>query len=123
VVETFLESHRSIRCLNGVGDVALDSEMNPHAQFHAERLLAAGACADLFHSPELSSWYGSGYWGENAACTDWSGGCWSDATRVMNGWMQSAEHRPNILDPHYRWIGIGIACDGRRTYFVVQFRS
>ena len=99
--------------------------MNDHAQFHAQRLLDAGACANLFHSSELPSWYGSGdaYWGENVACMDWAGGCWSDVGRVMDGWMASAEHRPNILDPHFNWMGVGVACDGRHTYFVVQFRS
>ena len=54
---------------------------------------------------------------------DWSGGCWGDASRVMTGWMTSPEHRPNILDPHYHRLGIGVACDGRHTYFVVQFAS
>jgi len=54
---------------------------------------------------------------------DWAGGCWSDVGRVMDGWMASAEHRPNILDPHFNWMGVGVACDGRHTYFVVQFRS
>jgi len=123
LAEGILNGHRNIRCENGLPDVGLDPAMSEHAQFHAERLMAAGACANLFHSPELSTWYAAGFWGENAACMDWSGGCWSDAGRVMDGWMASAEHRPNILGPNYHWIGIGIACDGRHTYMVVHFRS
>jgi uncharacterized protein YkwD len=122
-VDALLNSHRSVRCQNGLGDVALDPAMNEHAQFHAERLLAAGACASLFHSTELSEWYSAGYWGENAACVAWSHGCWGDTDYVMNGWMNSDEHRPNILNPEFHWIGVGIACDGQHTYFVVQFRS
>jgi uncharacterized protein YkwD len=123
LAEGILNGHRNIRCENGLPDVALDPEMSGHAQFQAERLMSAGACANLFHSPELSTWYAAGYWGENAACMDWSGGCWSDAQRVMDGWMASPEHRPNILGPNYHYIGIGIACDGQHTYMVVQFRS
>jgi uncharacterized protein YkwD len=122
-VEALLNGHRSVRCENGLGDVALDPAMSEHAQFHAERLLAAGACASLFHSSELPEWYGAGYWGENAGCVAWSHGCWSDTDYLMNGWMNSDEHRPNILNPEFHWIGIGIACDGQHTYFVVQFRS
>ena len=123
LAEGILNGHRNIRCENGLPDVGLDPAMSANAQFHAERLMAAGACANLFHSPELSTWYSAGFWGENAACMDWSGGCWSDAGRVMDGWMASPEHRPNILGPNYHWIGIGIACDGRHTYMVVHFRS
>jgi uncharacterized protein YkwD len=123
LAEGILNGHRNIRCENGLPDVGLDPAMSANAQFHAERLMAGGACASLWHSSELSTWYGAGFWGENAACMDWSGGCWSDAGRVIDGWMASAEHRPNILNPNYHWIGIGIACDGRHTYMVVHFRS
>jgi uncharacterized protein YkwD len=124
LVGDLLNSHRSIRCQNGLGDVALDGSMNDHAQFHAQRLMGAGACNNLFHSTELSAWYsGAGAWGENLACIDWSGGCWGDAAKVMDMWMASPEHRANILNPSYHWMGIGVACDGRRTYFVTQFRS
>jgi uncharacterized protein YkwD len=123
LAEGILNGHRNIRCENGLPDVGLDPAMSANAQFHAERLMAAGSCSSLWHSSELSTWYAAGFWGENAACMDWSGGCWSDAGRVMDGWMASAEHRPNILGPNYHWIGIGIACDGRHTYMVVHFRS
>ena len=119
----FLQAHRSIRCENGLPDVGLDPAMNDRAQFHAQRLLEAGACSSLFHSPELASWYAGSYWGENAACAAYSGGCYGNVATVMNGWMNSPEHRVNILDPHFQWIGVGIACDGTHTYFVVQYRS
>lgn len=125
LVDAFVNGHRAIRCQLGLPDVALDPAMSANAQFHAERLMADGACANLWHSGELPSWYGGGggYWGENAACMDWSHGCWGDAGRVMVGWMASAEHRPNIVNPNYQWLGVGVACDGRHTYFVVHFRS
>jgi len=122
-VDALVNDHRSIRCEQGLGDVALDATMSEHAQYHAERLMQAGACASLFHSGELPQWYSTTYWGENAACVAWSRGCWSDAEYIMNGWMNSDEHRPNILDPRFRRIGVGVACDGSHTYVVVQFQS
>ncbi len=83
----------------------------------------AGACNNLSHSPELGSWYAGSAWGENEACIYWSGGCSNDPGTVMNNWMTSPEHRMNILNPIYNWIGTGYACDGQHAYFVVQFRS
>jgi uncharacterized protein YkwD len=122
-VDALLNGHRSIRCQNGVGDLALDPAVSGHAQYHAERLMAAGACSSLFHSHELPQWYPTSYWGENIACVAWARGCSSDADYIMNGWMNSDEHRLNILDPHFEFMGVGVACDGTRTYVVVQFRS
>src|SRR4051812_24633019 len=107
-----VNDHRSIRCQQGVGGVALGPGGSGHAQYHAERLMAAGACSSLFHSTELPQWYSTSYWGENIACVAWSRGCSSDADYIVNGWMNSDEHRPNILDPHFQWMGVGVACDG-----------
>ena len=122
-VDALVNDHRSVRCEQGLGDVALDPAVSEHAQYHADRLMAAGACSSLFHSSELPQWYSTSYWGENAACVAWSRGCSSDAGYIVDGWMHSDAHRPNILDPHFQWIGIGVACDGTHTYVVVQFRS
>jgi uncharacterized protein YkwD len=45
-----------------------------------------------------------------------------DAAAVMSGWMNSAGHRQNILNPNYREIGIGYAqgADGR-PYWTQDF--
>lgn len=116
-----LSAHNSIRCQNGLNQVGLDGAMSANAQFHAERLMNAGGCT-LFHAPELASWYG-GTFGENLACVSSSAGCSGGAGTIIDGWMASPEHRANILNPSYNWIGIGYACDGQHSYFVVQYRS
>jgi uncharacterized protein YkwD len=36
-------------------------------------------------------------------------------------WMNSPEHRDNILGPHYRQVGIGTAIDGGRMYISAVF--
>lgn len=117
-----LDSHNNIRCQNGLNQVGLDGAMSAHAQFHAERLMNAGACSNPFHSTELDSWYG-GTWGENVACIFSTTGCSTNVGTVMNIWMSSAEHRANILNPNFSWIGTGYACDGQHAFFVVQFRG
>lgn len=44
--------------------------------------------------------------GENLA---WGMGGPAAPSAVVRGWMQSPEHRANVLDPAFRSIGIGIA--------------
>lgn len=61
--------------------------------------------------------YAFDYAGENLAVD------FSDSADVNTAWMNSPEHRKNILDPHYTEIGIATAqgvLDGRATIFVVQ---
>ena len=123
LAEGILNGHNAVRCQNGLGQLTIDPEASAHAQFHAERLMAAGACSALFHSSELGTWYITSAWGENAACVAWAKGCWSGAPLIMDGWMASPEHRPNVLGPTFRYLGIGIACDGQHTYVVTQFHS
>jgi uncharacterized protein YkwD len=56
------------------------------------------------------------YAGENVAYG------FGDAAAVMSGWMNSAGHRQNILNPNYQEIGIGYAqgADGR-PYWTQDF--
>ncbi|MEA2351718.1 MAG: hypothetical protein QOJ14_132 [Thermoleophilaceae bacterium] len=51
---------------------------------------------------------GAGSWtvGENIA---WGGGSYATPRSTVEMWMNSPPHRHNILDPHFREIGIGIA--------------
>lgn len=39
---------------------------------------------------------------------------------AMDGWMNSAEHRSNILDCKLNQMGVGLAIDGERTPYWVQ---
>lgn len=57
-----------------------------------------------------------GYSGENIAA-----GCDNPAD-AMDGWMHSDGHRANILNPHYRELGVGycLAPDSRGIHYWVQ---
>jgi uncharacterized protein YkwD len=45
-----------------------------------------------------------------------------DDNSVMNAWMNSPEHRANILDPSYTQIGVGIAYDSQgEPYYTQEF--
>jgi len=63
------------------------------------------------------SWYGENIiWesGQPAA---------SVASHFNTWWMNSPEHRANILNTHYGHIGIGVAVSGSRVYMVEDFTN
>jgi uncharacterized protein YkwD len=63
------------------------------------------------------SWYGENIiWesGQPAA---------SIAGHFNSWWMNSPEHRANILNTHYGHIGIGVAVSGSRVYMVEDFTN
>ena len=43
--------------------------------------------------------------------------------QTMAGWMNSAGHRRNLLDPHHRKVNIGLAWDRYNTSMVQQFEG
>jgi len=46
------------------------------------------------------------------------------ATHVVSGWMDSPNHRKNILSPSFKYIGVGIvACSNRLVYATQVFSS
>jgi uncharacterized protein YkwD len=60
--------------------------------------------------------YNYSYLGENVAFN------YPDDNSVMTAWMNSPEHRANILDPSYTQIGVGIAYDSQgEPYYTQEF--
>ena len=53
--------------------------------------------------------------GENVAVSDTF-----DAAFIHQGFMESPEHRDNVLNPKYDIAGIGVVYSGDREYFVTQ---
>jgi uncharacterized protein YkwD len=53
----------------------------------------------------------------------WEGSLpWAEVPAFFNAWwMASPAHRDNILNPHYRSVGIGIAKNGDAFYMVEVF--
>ena len=63
----------------------------------------------------MKSFYpGGGWMGENIAAG------FSTPASVMEGWMDSQGHRENILNPHYREIGVGYYAGGPWSHYWVQ---
>jgi uncharacterized protein YkwD len=113
--------HNYLRALAGRGPLRLDGWIQVFAQYHADRL-AAGAttCGNLWHSPELATWYAGYAAGENIACLP---GCPTDGRRAFELWVHSPPHAANVFHPDYGVLGVGATCNGRVQMVVAHYRT
>jgi len=100
-----------VRVANGLVPLKLSSSLSAAAEQHSAEMLADGYFAhdSANGSPfwrRIQRYYPShnGYWsvGENLI---WSSGSLG-ATSALKLWLSSPEHRANILNPHWREIGV-----------------
>ena len=108
------------RTANGLSDLASNAELDQSAQAYAEAMATQGFFS---HSGPDGSTPGTriaatGYqastWGENIAYG------YGTPAEVMNGWMNSAGHRANILGSGYKDLGVGYAVSSSGTAYWVQ---
>ena len=106
---------------NGVPPIARDSCMDAEASAWA---YAMGESGTMAHSAggaaAVQGCRGSGaFWGDNI-------GYWTPcyASEMEAWWMGSPSHRPHILDPNFRAVGIGVWAEpSGRCWFQVYFGS
>jgi uncharacterized protein YkwD len=107
------------RAAAGLPALQLDAQLDSVAQSWAQHLAATNVLA---HNPGLRSQVSN--WtvlGENV-------GFAGDVASVQQAFMNSAEHRANILDPRYTQMGVGSAtsiypsCSCQVLWVVVDFR-
>lgn len=106
----------AVRQEHGLQPLTLHPDLSRAARYHAKDMkqdsyfehdsmdrMTNGSLKKLFNfSTRLHRFANiSGGWGENIAQGQRS------AQSVMYSWMQSTGHRQNILNPKYRYIGIG----------------
>lgn len=107
-----LQQLNAIRTLHGLTALKLDPSLNQSAAQHSAEMGAKGyfehssADGTIFWK-RIQQYYpssGYGYWsvGENLL---WSSPT-VDPTQAMRMWMNSPEHRANILNPNWRQIGV-----------------
>jgi len=112
------------RAANGLNALTENSSLNSAAIAKGNDMIAKGYWAH-FAPDGTSPWtfftsfgYKYQYAGENLARD------FSDAPSAVNAWMNSPTHKENILNPHYREIGIGVvegSLAGANTTVIVQF--
>ncbi|WP_262848971.1 CAP domain-containing protein [Mumia quercus] len=101
------------RRANGLRAVKRSSCLDRYAQRAANRIAANGRLVHQDLQPVLRRCGGRKV-GENIAY----GYRWP--RYVVAAWMDSPGHRANILEPHYRRIGVGVRRDRRGVVWVSQ---
>jgi uncharacterized protein YkwD len=96
----------------GLGPLADSAALAVAAQAHANDMVAGryfshvSADGRTFDQRIRSAGYLGSYLAENIA---WGGGYLGTPRRVVSGWMNSADHRANILNGLLRDSGIGVS--------------
>jgi hypothetical protein len=112
------------RAANGLASLTENTILDSAALAKGNDMLAKGYWAH-FAPDGTSPWsffinfgYKYQYAGENLARD------FSDAGSAVNAWMASPTHKENILNPHYKEVGIGVvegSLAGADTTIIVQF--
>ncbi len=108
------------RAKNGLGALSIDAGITKTATLKSQDMVKNNYfshTSPTYGSPfDLMKQYGVSYRaaGENIAMGQ------TTPAQVMNGWMNSAGHRANILNSSYTKIGVGVAQNASGTYYWTQ---
>jgi uncharacterized protein YkwD len=104
---SLLHAVNATRAAHGLRPLGLDLTLVRAARFHSADMLRHDYFAHGPFAQRLVSFHVTGpVVGENLA---WESGRPDMAGFVVTAWLESPEHRANLLRPGYRRIGIGIA--------------
>lgn len=106
------------RAKNGLGALTMNAAASRAAQVRAAEIVKSfshtrpdgTSCFTVLEDEKVS--YSTA--GENIAYG------YPDAASVMNGWMNSPEHRANILKSSFRQLGVGVCRAADGNYYWVQ---
>jgi uncharacterized protein YkwD len=127
-----LDLHNQTRANNGLPPLCVHPDLTEAARFHSQEMLDKGYFSHDSRNGESIkarlerfgyTFAGHPYWkyGENVS---WGSGDLGAADNRFDEWMDSAEHRANILDKNFSEVGIGArngtfeAQDGAKMYTV-----
>jgi uncharacterized protein YkwD len=103
------------RAANGLPGLDAQSQLLSAAT-HRSQTQAANKVMnhDGWDTAIRASGYAPGAWGENVAAG------FNSASTVVTAWMNSPEHRANILNPHYHDLGVGCAYSSDHVAYWTQ---
>lgn len=114
IESSYLSILNQERTSHGLAPLHLSADLTRVAQSWSARMAASRV---LQHNPALTSQIGN--WqsiGENV-------GDGPDLRDLADAFWASAEHRDNILDPHYTQVGIAAVVANHRIWITVDFRE
>jgi uncharacterized protein YkwD len=100
--------------VNGALVAAAQLQSNNMAQWNVMAHVLPGAAEPTLQSRAAAVGYNYAWLGENIAFN------YPDAASVVAAWMNSPEHRANILNPNYTDIGVGFAWNSLGQAYVTQ---
>jgi uncharacterized protein YkwD len=106
------------RAANGLGPVGWHDELGGLAQSWSDHMAGTGDYShqDLYAVLQNPAFAGFSAMAENII----HGDCGLSAAQLHQAWMNSPDHRANILG-NYNAIGIGVACNGGQLYATEDF--
>jgi uncharacterized protein YkwD len=123
--DAIIECTNRVRADNGLRPLRRSRSLRRAAQYHANNMQRHGFFAHQDNAgrtpaDRISMFAKRGsfhFVGENIAAGYQSG------RAACRSWIVSSKHRHNLLDPEYRWIGVGYAngSGGYGSYFVQNF--
>lgn len=131
IVERLLVETNTARLRQGLEPLAPKKKLSEIAMIHSRNMCTAG---ELRHESDKypPGWrtfvdrmrrigWASG--AENLAFRTYAGNPTDWARTVVTGWLNSPQHRKNLLDPTFRYVGIGVFLCKNGVAFATQVFS
>ena len=103
--EALLREMNLARTSRGLRPLRFDAKLHSAARAHSREMLRYGYFGHGAFGRRLSSFGVRSAWvGENLA---WGRGVYGRASTIVREWLQSPEHRANLLRPGFQRVGVG----------------
>lgn len=113
--QAFVDKINQLRSSLGLPTLAVDPELTAQARIWSQTMKDAG---NIFHSKALDAGI-SADWeklGENV-------GVGGTVDVLFDAFVNSPKHYENLVDPSYRFIGVGVVWDGGRMFTAHRFMA
>ncbi len=124
------ELHNQVRESNNLAALCVSEVLTQAARSHSQEMIDQGHYSHSSHNGESFSArlerFGYDSYKEIGENIAWGSGSLASPENIFEGWIESSNHRNNILGPGYREVGIGTAtgaCEGYSdcTMYTVDF--
>jgi hypothetical protein len=112
----FVARINALRVSQGLVPLTVDAHLTDIARSWSARMVGDGA---ISHNPDLAGQVGGNGWrtlGENV-------GVGSSVDWLENAFENSPHHYANLVDPDYRWIGLGVVESGGQVWVTEDFEQ
>lgn len=113
--QAFVDKINALRSSQGLAPLAVDPELTDQARLWAETMKEAG---HIYHTSKLDQGITSNWQklGENV-------GVGGTVDSLFDAFVASPKHYENLVDPVYRFVGVGVVWDGDHMYTTHRFMS